>query len=84
MKRQLAPITAPTGLRRADAALHCGVSPSYFDELVRLGILPPPRRLGSSVKLWMRHELDEALFSLPVEGLELAAEAGNPCDVLLR
>jgi len=84
MRRQNAPITAPTGLRRADAALHCGVSPGYFDDLVRLGILPPPRRLGPSVKLWMRHELDTALFSLPVEGVARESDTENPCDVLLR
>ncbi len=79
--------TMPTGLRRTDAAIHCGVSPSFFDELVEKRILPAPRRLGDKVKVWVRQELDAALMSLPPEdqGIERAYGAdNNPCDVLLR
>lgn len=78
--------TIPTGLRRGDAAMHCGVSPSFFDELVAKRVLPAPRRLGDKVKVWVRQELDTALMSLPPEeeGFEHIQEmAKNPCDVLL-
>lgn len=78
--------TIPTGLRRADAAMHCGVSPSFFDELVAKRILPAPRRLGENVKVWVRQELDAALISLPPEeaGLEhVEGLQSNPCDILL-
>jgi len=78
--------TIPTGLRRGDAAMHCGVSPSFFDELVSKGILPAPRRLGGKVKVWVRQELDMALISLPPEA-EFPDQphegVNNPCDILL-
>lgn len=70
------PVTAPTGLRRVDAARHCGVSAGHFDKLVRDGIVPAPRdALG--VKLWLRQELDEALFGLAAQGSE---GGGTSCD----
>lgn len=75
--------TIPTGLRREDAAMHCGISPGYFDKLVSARVLPPPRLIGETVKIWVRQELDNALFSLPVPN-ELVAEAINPCDRLLE
>ena len=65
----------PSGLRKTRAAAHCGVSTGHFDKLVKDGLLPPPRDL-SGVKIWLRHELDEALYSL--DGPE--AEGGNSCD----
>lgn len=72
------PKTAPTGLRRVDAALHCGVSAGHFDRMVKEGVMPPPRdQLG--VKVWLRQELDDALFGLPVIGEE---GGGNSCDAL--
>lgn len=68
--------TAPTGLRRKDAAAHCGVSPAHFDQMVKDGTLPAPRTLGS-VKIWLRQELDDALFSIaPVE----VQGGGTSCD----
>ena len=87
MSRTFDSKTVPTGLRRADAAMHCGVSPSYFDELVEKRILPRPRKLGDNVKVWVRQELDLALMSLPpdegeIEFVQTIAE--NPCDILLR
>lgn len=67
------PVTWPTGLRRVQAARHCGVSASVFDDLVRDGILPPPRVLRG-VSIWLRQELDDALFSLE------RRDGGNSCD----
>lgn len=72
------PITAPTCFRRTDAARHCGVSPGHFDRMVSEGILPQPRLLGG-VKVWLRQELDDALFSLPGNGPDGGA---NSCDAL--
>lgn len=86
MNRTFDSKTIPTGLRRTDAAMHCGVSPSFFDELVAKRVLPAPRRLGNKVKVWVRQELDVALMSLPSEdeGLEYVQDLqSNPCDILL-
>jgi len=71
---------APTGLRRGDAAKHCGVSTGYFDKMVIEGLLPPPKRIGEGIKVWLRQELDDALFSAPTENIA----PFNPCDVLLE
>ncbi|WP_339949052.1 hypothetical protein [uncultured Albimonas sp.] len=68
----------PTGLRRLQAARHCGVSASTFDDMVRSGILPPARVLRGTLKVWLRHELDDALFALPPDG----DEGDNACDAL--
>jgi predicted DNA-binding transcriptional regulator AlpA len=81
MKNFLHTRTIPTGLRRNDAASHCGVSPSFFDRLVSERVLPQPRRLGVKVLVWMRQELDDALLSLPVEHDDEVFN--NPCDRLL-
>ena len=81
MKKYMEQKTNPTGLRREYAAIHCGVSASYFDKLVDAGIFPRPRLAGDSVKLWMRQDLDAALFSLPE--VEVTARS-NPCDRLLE
>ncbi len=61
-KRRLAK-TEPTGLKRQDAAAHCGVSPGHFDRMVKDGVLPAPRALGG-VNVWLRQELDAALFAI--------------------
>ena len=55
------------GLRRERASLYVGMSPSKFDELVRQGVMPRPRRIDRCV-IWIRDELDAALFSLPCDG----------------
>lgn len=72
--------TEPTGLRRVDAASHCGVSAGHFDRMVKDGFLPPPRDL-SGVKVWLRQELDDALFNLSPIGDEIG---GNSCDALFQ
>ena len=71
-----APVTLPTGLRRADAARHWGVSAAHFDKLVTEGVAPAPRD-SRGVKLWLRQELDDAMFDLPVIGED---RKENSCD----
>ena len=71
-----ATVTQPTGLRRVDAARHWGVSPAHFDKLVTEGVAPAPRD-SRGVKIWLRQELDDAMFDLPVIGEE---RRDNSCD----
>lgn len=68
--------TEPAGLKRQDAAWHCGVSPGHFDRMVKRGDLPPPRRLGG-VNVWLRQELEAALFALEPKD---AGTGRNSCD----
>lgn len=72
--------TEPTGLRRVDAAHHCGVSSGHFDRMVKDGVLPAPRD-ARGVKVWLRQELDDALFGLSTIGDE---GGGNSCDALFQ
>lgn len=71
-------LTAPTAFRLVDAARHCSMSEPYFNRMVADGLLPQPRVIGTQ-KRWLRQELDQSHFALPV------AEAlpSNPCDRLL-
>jgi excisionase family DNA binding protein len=55
------------GLSRDEAAMYLGVSASKFDELVRDGRMPAPRRIDSR-KIWDVHQLDLAFNELPFEG----------------
>lgn len=52
------------GLARGEAAMYIGVSASKFDELVRDGRMPGPKRIDRR-KLWDVHALDLAFDSLP-------------------
>lgn len=72
----------PRAFRRADAAMYCGVGATLFDQLVDCGTLPKPRVLSLNVRIWLRDDLDRALFLLPIEGGGDTSE--NPCDILLR
>lgn len=56
----------PRGMSRRDAAYYVGVSPSFFDILVKDGRMPAPKRINSRV-LWDRISLDEAFEALPDE-----------------
>jgi hypothetical protein len=55
------------GLSREEAAMYIGISAGKFDELVRDGRMPTPRRIDSR-KVWDVHQLDLAFDELPVEG----------------
>ena len=55
------------GLRREYAAAYCGVSPSKFDEWVKAGLMPRPKR-QDRVIFWVRRALDVAIDALPDDG----------------
>ena len=54
----------PRGLSRVGAANYVGVSPSLFDEMVKDGRMPPPKRVNSR-NIWDRRQLDDAFEGLP-------------------
>ena len=57
----------PRCLSRAQAAAYVGVGTSLFDEMVKDGRMPKPRRINGR-KVWDRQELDEAISVLPHDG----------------
>ena len=63
----------PRGLSRAGAAAYLGISPSLFDQMVKDGRMPRPKRINSRT-VWDRRRLDEAFEELP-DGTER-----NPWD----
>lgn len=68
----------PRGLSRERACKYIGgISPTKFDELVRQGQMPQPKRIGSR-KLWDRDALDLAFNALPEDG---PSHDDNPWDV---
>ncbi len=58
---------APRGFRREAAADWVGVSASKFDEMVKDGRMPKPKRVDGCV-IWDRYRLDAAFEDLPDEG----------------
>jgi excisionase family DNA binding protein len=62
------------GLSRAEAAHYVGVGTSKFDEMVKDGRMPAPKRIDGRV-VWDRRQIDEAFELLPDGN-----EAGNPWD----
>jgi|GEM_PF-763445 len=52
------------GLRRDEAALYIGVSPSKFDQLVKDGRMPRPKQIDNC-KTWDICRLDIAFDDLP-------------------
>lgn len=61
------------GLSREQAATYVGVGTTKFDEMVRDGEMPKPRRAGGRL-LWDIRELDLAFDNLPKDVAE------NPWD----
>jgi predicted DNA-binding transcriptional regulator AlpA len=55
------------GLSREEAAMYVGISTGKFDELVRTGRMPRPKRIDGR-KVWDVHGLDAAFDDLPSEG----------------
>ncbi len=56
----------PRGLSRPIAAEYVGCSPRKFDQMIKDGLMPAPRLIGTK-KIWDRVELDEAFEELPRE-----------------
>lgn len=53
----------PRGLNRDEAAYYIGVGSTKFDELVRGGQMPKPKRIGGRV-VWDRAQLDLAFSEI--------------------
>ena len=54
----------PRGLCRVQASEYIGVSPTKFDEMVKDGRMPLPKRIDARV-IWDRLMLDTAFAALP-------------------
>lgn len=54
----------PRGLSRTAAAAYIGVGPTLFDQMVRDGRMPSPKRINSRL-VWDRFRLDSAFDELP-------------------
>jgi predicted DNA-binding transcriptional regulator AlpA len=54
----------PLGLSRVQVAAYIGVSPTLFDELVRDGRMPPPKRINRR-RLWDRRAIESAFAEFP-------------------
>ena len=54
----------PRGLSRVQAAEYIGISASKFDQLVRDGRMPGPKRIDGRT-VWDRQKLDVAFAELP-------------------
>ncbi len=66
---------APRGLSREEAARYVGVGSTKFDEMVKDGRMPKPKRVDGRT-VWDRIALDAAFTDLPDDG-------GNVLDRLL-
>ncbi len=66
----------PRGLSREEAARYVGVGATKFDEMVKDGRMPKPKRVDGRV-VWDRAALDLAFSDLP-------DESTNRIDDLLR
>lgn len=75
--RQLRAQSQPRrGLRREEAAVYVGVAPTKFDDWVRRGVMPKPKR-QDGVVVWDILRLDSAFDSLPSDGPD---ERGSAWD----
>jgi len=59
----LPPSLPPRGLSRCQSAEYVGVGVSKFDEMVRDGRMPKPKRIDGRT-IWDRIQLDEAFAEL--------------------
>ncbi|TDR33716.1 helix-turn-helix transcriptional regulator [Aquamicrobium defluvii] len=57
----------PRGLSREEAARYVGVGATKFDEMVKDGRMPKPKRVDGRV-VWDRAALDLAFTDLPNDG----------------
>lgn len=62
----LHPNLSPKAICRRSAAEYAGISASKFDELVREGRMPPPRKIDRR-RVWLVSELDRAIYELPAD-----------------
>lgn len=58
----------PRGMSREEAARYIGVGTTKFDQMVKDGRMPKPKRVDGRT-LWDRFKLDEAFTRLPDENM---------------
>ena len=61
------------GLGESEAAIYLSLSASFFRDLVKRGVMPPPRLIGKR-RVWDVDELDIAFRALPHETSDLAPD----------
>jgi hypothetical protein len=61
------------GLGESEAAIYLSLSVSFFRDLVKRGVMPPPRLIGKR-RVWDVEELDVAFRALPPETSGLAPD----------
>jgi predicted DNA-binding transcriptional regulator AlpA len=66
-QKALPPTLAPRLISREAAAAYVCVSPNTFDDMVKDGRMPKPKRLSGRRKAWDVRALDIAIDCLPVE-----------------
>ncbi|NSZ65163.1 hypothetical protein G6L16_018650 [Agrobacterium tumefaciens] len=66
----------PRGMSRDEAARYIGVGTTKFDQMVKDGRMPKPKRVDGRT-LWDRIKLDEAFTRLPDENMIEAIFNGN-------
>ena len=64
------------GLGESEAAIYLSLSASFFRDLVKRGVMPPPRLIGKR-RVWDVEELDIAFKALPHETSGLAANQAD-------
>jgi predicted DNA-binding transcriptional regulator AlpA len=84
MARQIAlpPTLPPRLIGREASAAYVSVSPTTFDEMVRDGRMPRPKRIGEHRRAWDVRELDAAIDQLPSDGdrASIADETWSDAD----
>ena len=82
MARQTAlpPTLAPRLIGREAAAAYIDTSPNTFDEMVKDGRMPRPKRLGGRRKAWDIRDLNTAVDNLPQDGTDVADETWDETD----
>jgi excisionase family DNA binding protein len=68
---------APRGLSREEAARYVGVGLTKFEEMVKDGRMPRPKRIDGRV-VWDRLKLEAAFSDLPDD------QQSNPLDRMLQ
>jgi predicted DNA-binding transcriptional regulator AlpA len=68
----------PRGLSREQSARYIGISPSLFDQLVKDGRMPQPKRINART-VWDRKKIDEAF-----DALDDDSAVSDPWDVILK
>ena len=68
-------------LSRVESAIYVGVSPTLFDDMVKDGRMPTPKRINGRV-VWDIRALDEAFEALPdADGRQGNNRAPSPWEV---